>query len=609
MKSCWHRPCEQLNFVKPILIRNLTDLTSSTTQIQTERTILTWEQLIHGIALVFAAILRFGNLGHTPLSPAEAENAWGVWQFWQPAVSDRLPEVGSAAWFSLTTLLTQVLGDSDLVMRLVPALAGIGALLAISYFRPFTGRMGLVVAAFLLALSPLFVSASRTANGNSLALLALIMTGGLWLKHRQAEDNRSLAWLVGWVAFGLTTAPIFFSGLAAFGFAWLLESRLGPPLNLGGSWPQEGQRRQLAIIFVAVLVGGSTMLLLNPAGFGMTANGLESWISAFGGFSNLAVLGDPILVLAQYELFFMVMAIASLLILSFLRDTITSFLGYWLMGSVIMMILQVGAVENALVALIPAALIVGRAFDLTLAQIPLRNLLSTYPDGGMGLPLAGISTVLLLIATTNLGRFTRLGIDASSGQAHYFLFLVCILLVLAIVITVLIYDRLSAVTGLLLIGLLASSVYGWGVAWRLGGDHANDTREQWVQSGTDSELRLLVDTLNETGSSALGLQQSIQIYSTIDNSVLRWYLRDFEDVSFFDAVPAEATPDVVITADNVELQAGSTYTGTDFGITRPDQRLRLNFMEGLRWWFFGDSAPQLTDQRLILWVRTDLITN
>ena len=569
---------------------------------------MTWEQLLQAVLLTFAAILRLGNLGQTPLSPAEAENAWGAWQFWQPAISDQLPQISSAAWVTLTGLLTQLLGESDITMRLIPAIAGIGAVIAIARFQPFTGRMGGLVAAALLATSPLFISVSRTANGNSLALLSLIMVASLLLQFRQTEDSKTLPWLVGWAAFGLTTSPIFYTGMVAFGAALLLESRLGPSLNLAGYWPKDEQRRTLGITFIVVFVAATSMFLLNPAGFGTTASIVESWISGFGGFNNLAALGDPVLILIQYELFFIAMAIISLLVLSFLKDHIASFLGYWLLTALLISFLQVGNGQNALVVLIPAALIVGRAFDLTLAQIPLRNLFSTYPEGGMGFPLAGIGGVLLLIATTNLGRFSKLGLDAADGQAHYFLFLVCILLVLAITITILVYDRLSAVTGLLLLGIMASVVYGWGVGWRLGGAHANDGRELWVQSATDDELRLLEDTLSETGSARLGLGQSIEIYSTVETPVLRWYLRNYAEVQFFDSVPTGATPDAIITPDGVELQAGSDYTGTDFGLGRRNQKLRLNFSDGLRWWFFGDSAPRIEDQRIILWVRTDLIT-
>ena len=37
-----------------------------------------------GLVVLAAAVLRLANLGHLPLSDAEATQALAVWQFWQP---------------------------------------------------------------------------------------------------------------------------------------------------------------------------------------------------------------------------------------------------------------------------------------------------------------------------------------------------------------------------------------------------------------------------------------------------------------------------------------------------------------------------------------------
>lgn len=585
------------------------DLTSSSVQTESARVILTWEHLFYGVLLACAAILRFGNLNQTPLSPAEAENGWGVWQFWQPEVTDRLPEISSAAWFSLTALLSQVIGYSDLTIRLIPALAGIGAILAISRFRTFTGRMGSIVAGLLIAVSPLFVSISRSAEGHSLAILALIMSVSLWLQYRQEETPRSLMWLAGWLAFGLTTSPIFYSGVLAFGLAWLLESKVGPQLELDNPWPQGELARKAGITFIVVFTLSATMFLLNPAGIGIAAGIVESWIGAFGGYSRIADIADPIGVILNYQFGLTLLAIFPMLVMTINGDREASFLGYWLIASILLFFLQVGEISNALIIVVPAALLVGYAFDQTIARIPFDRMFSTYPDGGMGFPLAGIGSVLLLIATTNLGRVSRTGFESSIGSAHFFLFLICLVLVAAILITVFLYDRLSAVTGLLLLGLVMSTVYGWSYAWRLGGEQAIDTRERWVESATDDEIFILNDTLQETGSSTLGLGRSLEVYSTVDTAVMRWYLRDYDDTQFFDVIPAGATPDIIITPDGVDVQAGSDYTGTDFGLLRTDQEIILDRTSTIRWLLFGDSAPAIEDQRVVLWVRADLISN
>jgi hypothetical protein len=40
-----------------------------------------------GLVLLAAALLRLANLGHLPLSDAEATQALAVWQFWQPGTA------------------------------------------------------------------------------------------------------------------------------------------------------------------------------------------------------------------------------------------------------------------------------------------------------------------------------------------------------------------------------------------------------------------------------------------------------------------------------------------------------------------------------------------
>ncbi|MEM9775898.1 MAG: glycosyltransferase family 39 protein, partial [Chloroflexota bacterium] len=239
-------------------------MAASSIQTESNKAVLTWEQVFYAGAIVCAVVLRFSNLGVVPLSPDEGENAWGVWQFWQPESAERIPEVSSAAWFSLTALVTQITGYTDLIMRLFPALAGVLTIVAIAKLRPLTGRLGAIIAAFIVAISPLLVSTSRMADGHSLAVLALVMCVGLLLQWQNGGTDRTLLWLAGWLGFGLATSPVFYSGIVAFGLAWLLQITVGPNVLDSLSVPEGDSRRRAIITFVAVLALSATMFLLNP---------------------------------------------------------------------------------------------------------------------------------------------------------------------------------------------------------------------------------------------------------------------------------------------------------------------------------------------------------
>ncbi|HCB49372.1 MAG TPA: hypothetical protein DEP47_07590, partial [Chloroflexi bacterium] len=86
----------------------------------------------------------------------------------QPA-SD-LTNIGSPLYFTMTGLISQVMGYSDEVMRLVPALFGIALTVLPWFLRHRSDKLGALVASLLLAVSPTLTFTSRIAGGQSAAL-------------------------------------------------------------------------------------------------------------------------------------------------------------------------------------------------------------------------------------------------------------------------------------------------------------------------------------------------------------------------------------------------------------------------------------------------------
>jgi len=116
---------------------------------------ITLEHVFYGLILVVGAVTRFYNLGHIPLSPEEALQSLSVWTSWQAGADSA--QIISPAFFTLTTPLTQLFGYSDSIMRLIPTIFGIALVLVPWWLRSFTGRLGALIAALLIAVSPLFV--------------------------------------------------------------------------------------------------------------------------------------------------------------------------------------------------------------------------------------------------------------------------------------------------------------------------------------------------------------------------------------------------------------------------------------------------------------------
>ncbi len=184
------------------------------------------ELLLYAGLLLVAAALRVWGLGLRPLSAGEAEHALAAWQLYRGL--DYTPR---QPLYLLTTLgMFGLFGASDAAARLAPALAGTALVALPVLLRRPLGRVGALMAAALLAVSPGFVFFSDSADGVMLALLAgLLLVAGLWRYLDSARPGDLYLAAVGlglsWTA-GPAAYPIILSVLAFA--AVLLASRRGP---------------------------------------------------------------------------------------------------------------------------------------------------------------------------------------------------------------------------------------------------------------------------------------------------------------------------------------------------------------------------------------------
>jgi predicted membrane-bound mannosyltransferase len=184
------------------------------------------EHVVYALVLMAAAIIRLVDLSLVPLSPIEAQEALAVLDFWKPG--DVLIEVVSPAYFTLTAFLTQVLGFNDTVMRLVPALFGIGIVVLPWFLRHKSGRLGALVTAILLAVSPVQILAARSTGGDSIAVFCGFLLFISWLRFQESAERRWFLAVAFSMALGLTSSPIFYGFLLTLIVAWLAQLLIGP---------------------------------------------------------------------------------------------------------------------------------------------------------------------------------------------------------------------------------------------------------------------------------------------------------------------------------------------------------------------------------------------
>lgn len=156
--------------------------------------------------IVLAALFRLWQLPSLPygLHPEEAANGLDAISILQGDIQPFYESAGGreGLLFYLQALSVAIFGPTMFALRLMPALAGIGAVFMIYLAGRvwFSRRVGLM-AAFFMAISPWAIHMSRLAL--PAALLLLLVPTILWLSARALQTNRAGWFVATGVAIGL----------------------------------------------------------------------------------------------------------------------------------------------------------------------------------------------------------------------------------------------------------------------------------------------------------------------------------------------------------------------------------------------------------------------
>jgi hypothetical protein len=556
------------------------------------------------VIVLLAAVPRFFELDRIPLSAAEAQVALGSWQFLQP-MPVSVP-ISSPAYFTLTNLLMAVGGSSDAIVRLAAAMLGL-VTVALPWFWRDRARPTVILATgFLLAVSPLLIHTSRTAGGNAVALFAFVLL--ITATIRKGGDNRSWAWVSGVaIGLGLASSPLFYSGLIAYLLAYWASDGLSENVNRHRQITWRIFRRETLIAAAITFALFSSSFLFYPAGLGDAIQILPRWLAQFGvpgvsGEEFLTVLA-PFLALVRYELVLIVLGVPAL-IWTFSRggrqDIAPALWATIAIATALLVVLfQPGYLENILVVLLPGYLLIGILADRILSEEGSSR--STWAVAG-GLILLGM--VLLV----SIGRFTRLGIWSGGELSILGLATMAFVLAGIGVLLIMAWENPSARQGIFIGLLLVSLYFQWGTGWYLNVYAANNPRESWISSGTNDEVRVMIDLVRSVSRLSVNSEYDLSIFNQTNSPVLHWYLRDFTRYESGSVLPLNAQHDVVITPVDTELQLPNDYFGADFGL-RQDAILPSalpSVSDIIRSWLLRESTAPLAQERIIVWFRSDL---
>jgi uncharacterized protein (TIGR03663 family) len=520
---------------------------------------------------------------------------------------------------ALDALLFALCGASDSLARLWPALLGGGLALTPWLLRQRVGRLGALVAGLYLALSPTALVASRQLDGAVAAALGGMAFLGGWVRFRDTDNRPWLTLSAGGLALAVTSSPSAYGLLLTMGLAWLL---------LAWAWPEpEGGIQQLwdlvcphlghlLLVFVLVGLALSTGLGWNPTGLGAAGGLLAAWIARFGRAASS--VASPLTLLAVYEPLALLFGLGGLAWALRHGHRLGVLLGLWAgLGALLMVLMPGRAVPDTLWALLPLAMLTGVATESLVQDLSERG---GWLSEGLYVPVVVILWVHLYLM---LGRYAVFGRSEDLALALLTAALQ-VLLVMMFALAMRADAALRALgvgTGVACLAVTISA--GWGSAYV----RPADPRELLVSEPTAVEVRDLVQTLRDLSWRETGLPTTLPLtLEAAPDSVLAWYLRDFSAARRVEDLDLGGEVDAVLVSAWRDLgnpmlvggPEGVDFVGQDFALRRSWSPLEIGCTwewppqcsAGVKWLLFrGTPAAPAVDQRAVLWLRQDVVSD
>lgn len=226
------------------------------------------EVLAWALVMLAAAALRLIGLAQAPLTQAEGGRALGSWSAAHGRVLDAWP---GGIVDALTALLFRLFGDGDAQARVVPALAGLLLVASFWLLRVHLGRVAALAAAFMAAVSPVFVYDARSVDGQALGAALAICLAAAVLRLLADPRPRLVIVIAVLLSFGLGTDAALLGSALLIGL-WLV---------LCGCWQRRADVREAWSVVERAGEWGLSALPLTLAGLLLA-------FSRFGtGFSRL----------------------------------------------------------------------------------------------------------------------------------------------------------------------------------------------------------------------------------------------------------------------------------------------------------------------------------
>lgn len=566
---------------------------------------LTTEHFLYWLAFLIGFSLRIFRLGLPALGESEA--GWALQAL--EIARGGAPQIGSQpVYVLLTGLFFWLMGSTNFLARLLPALAG-SLLIFLPYFfrsmyedSEWLRKAGLVMA-FGLALDPGLVVLSRQAGSPILAVAFTLLTLGMMV-------NRW--WVLAGVCSGLAllSGPALVAGILGLLLTWALFKmfiRLGWASSIQVELPDIEElsiawRKGLLALGVTVLVAG-LLFLRAPQGLGALAQTLPDYLEGWLNPSEVPAMRLPAALLIYQPLALLFGLIAAV------RGWMAARSG--LRGTTFALFLSLWALAALLLAFVyPARQVTDLGWTLiplwALAAVEIGRHLPAHEDRPtrlVAIGLAGLVLLLMIISWINLLTLVRM----NGNPILYGAVIVGAMLMAGIAALLVAAGwsypaaRLGFNWGLILgfsLSLIATT-------FTLSQTRLNNVHELWSAYPAPGQIAKLTDTLHSLSDWKTGLSDQIDVLVTADANVLRWALRDAPNITFASSPEAAFSPGVVITwKDQQTPVLTQAYRGQDLVLQwYPGWQGVLP--EPLLTWLTYRQAP-VAQLQIVLWARVDL---
>ena len=560
-------------------------------------------------AVFFTAILiRLASLGTDALNPNGAHHAYAAYALFRGSGATLDSTVGGPFAVIFGALLLFLFGISDQVIRLGPALAGIGAVALVLPLRPYLGRAGALLAALLLAISPSVVYFSRAEQPDTYAIFFSVLLLVALLRTFDHGRRGDIVLAGAAAALLFVAAPVGPTLLLLFLAATLIVWARGRAAAIAEDETTDTAARSFgaAGLFAAIRSGGLIALLVAVAilllvfsAFGAVPGNLASgptewlgaWIASFtgpggapAGRDGLFALGllpiyEPLALLAG------IWGLARLFVGPSLADeqarggaVVRGILGAWAILGVLLLLIG-GAQQPALLLLsaVPLTLLAGAAFGELIERIEWQRGESFW-NGGAALVLFTVLAVIAWCAT--LGQVLQPSRFADDTARMLSLLLTVLLFALPLSGAALWFARRierAAAWQALALGLVVL-LLGYGLRSSIGLNiyRANAANEPLVYNVSTPEIRPLMERLIRLSRDMTALNRTLAdptgghgLSVAVDPAVewpVRWYMRDFPDLTIVSTAAlangtarTTATPQLIFRPGNGQPATGG-YT-------------------------------------------------